>query len=107
MRSALFLVFLAVVTCSSSTFAEPTGMELYEKSCKMCHGLDGKGNAKLAQGMKIDPKLLDLTKPETKSKKDEALKTVVTDGTGKMKGFKNKLKPTDISMVVAHIRTLK
>lgn len=88
-------------------FAGPTGKELYEKSCRTCHGVDGKGNTKLAQGMKIKPELLDLTKPETKNKNDEVLKAAVADGTGKMKGFKDKLKSDEISLIVAHIRTLQ
>ena len=108
MRTALFFGFLTVVIFSSSAFAEPTGKELFDKSCKMCHGVDGKGNAKLAQGMQIKPpELLDLTRQEVKNKKDEALKTTVMDGAGKMKGFKDKLKTEEISLIVAHIRTLK
>ena len=96
-----------MVIFSSSAFAEPTGKELFDKSCKMCHGVDGKGNAKLAQGMKIKPELLDLTRQEVQGKKDEVLKTNVADGSGKMKGFKDKLKTEEISLIVAHIRTLK
>lgn len=96
-----------MVMFSSSAFAEPTGKELFDKSCKMCHSIDGKGNTKLAQGMKIKPELLDLTRQEVKVKKDEALKTTIADGKEKMKGFKDKLKADEISLIVAHIRTLK
>ena len=106
-RTALFFGLLSMVMFSSSVFAEPTGKELFDKTCKMCHGIDCKGNAKLAQGMKIKPELLDLTRQEVKGKKDDVLKTNVANGSGKMKGFKDKLKADEISLIVAHIRTLK
>lgn len=83
------------------------GKELYEKSCKTCHGINGRGNAKLAAGMKIKPELLDLTKKETKKKKDEELKAIITDGAGKMRGFKDRLSANEISLVVAHVRMLQ
>ena len=104
---SLILSLLAVVIFSFPVFAGSTDKELYDKSCKTCHGVDGKGNAKLAQGMKIKPEVLDLTKQATKDKKDEALKIAVTDGIGKMKGFKDKLKAEEIAPIVAHIRTLQ
>ena len=107
MKTALLFGFLTTTLFSSLVFAELTGKELYEKSCKACHGIDGKGNTKLAQGMKIKPELLDLTKQETKNKKDEVLETTIIDGIGKMKGFKDKLKDNEISLIVAHVRTLQ
>lgn len=105
MRRGL-IIFSLLVIFFVPAYAQD-GKELYEKSCKMCHGIDGKGNAKLAQGMKIKPELLDLTKQETKNKKDEILKEIVSDGIGKMKGFKDKLKTDDTSLIVAHVRTLQ
>lgn len=107
MRTGLLFGFLMMVVFSFSIFAEPTGKELYEKFCKVCHGIDGKGNAKLAKGMKIKPELLDLTKQETKNKKDEVLKSAIVDGTGKMKGLKDKIKAEEIAPIIAHVRTLQ
>lgn len=107
MKTMLLFGFLVVVIFSSPSFAESINKELYEKFCKTCHGVDGKGNDKLAKGMKIKRELLDLTKQETKNKKDDELKVSVADGTGKMKGLKNKLKADEISLIVAHIRTLQ
>lgn len=109
MKTVLFSGFLAMVIFVSPAFASagPTPKELYDKSCKTCHGIDGKGNIKLANTMKIKSELLDLMKKETKNKKDEELKAAITDGTGKMKGLKDKLKAGEISLIIAHVRTLQ
>jgi len=109
MKSA-FLAFslLVMVIFSSSAFAGPTGKELYDKSCKNCHGVDGKGNKNLAEKMlKIEPERLDLTKQDTKDKKDEALRAAITDGAGKMKGLKDKLDADEISLIMDYVRTLQ
>ena len=105
--SIISAIFMMTIFAINLPAVDSDGKVLYEKSCKMCHGIDGKGNAKLAQGMKIKPGALDLTKQETKDKKDEALKIAITDGIGKMKGFKDKLKAEEIVPIVAHVRTLQ
>ena len=108
MRTALFFSFVMVIIFLSSTLAGQTGKELYDKSCKTCHGVDGKGNKNLAEKvLKIKPELLDLTKQEIKSKKDDELKVVVMDGIGKMKGLRDKIKADEIAPIVAHVRTLQ
>ncbi|MDO8496772.1 MAG: cytochrome c [bacterium] len=105
---SLILSLLAVVIFSSPASAGPTDKELYDRSCKTCHGVDGKGNKNLAEKvLKIKPECLDLTKQATKDKKDEALKVAITDGIGKMKGLKDKLKADEIAPIVAHVRTLQ
>lgn len=87
--------------------AEPDGKAIYEKSCKMCHGIDGKGNPKVAKAIKVDLAKLNLTGKETSDKKDAELVKTVSDGSGKiMKGFKDKLKQEEIAAVIGHIRSL-
>ncbi len=84
------------------------GKETFDKSCKTCHGADGKGSAAMATGMKIDPLLLDLTKAATKGKPDADLVKVVTEGKAgtSMMGFGKKLDAAQIQEVVTFIKGL-
>ena len=100
-------IFIFLLTLSSSITAQTNGKDIFEKSCKLCHGADGKGNPAVAGMMKIEPERLNLTKQETKNKKDSELKEIVTQGNAKMKGFKDRLKPEEIILAVSHIRALQ
>lgn len=79
---------------------------VYLKSCKMCHGTDGKGNAKLAVVLKVTLAQLNLVKDETQNKSDADLKKTIKDGTGKMKPMGGKLSDNEIAATVAHLRRL-
>jgi mono/diheme cytochrome c family protein len=80
------------------------GKAVYDKSCKGCHGADGTPNAGIAKSMKVT--MLHLGDPDVQKLSDDNLKSVVTDGKGKMKGVKSASgKAADD--VVAYMRTLK
>lgn len=86
----------------------PDGKIVYEKNCKMCHGVDGKSAKKTASVLKVDLAKLDLTDKETNDKKDVELVKTVSDGNGKaMKGFKDKLTQEEITAVIKYIRSLE
>ena len=36
---------------------DPTGKATWDKNCVKCHGADGKGNAKIATTLKLEPVL--------------------------------------------------
>ena len=81
------------------------GKPLYEKSCKACHALDGKGSP----AMKAS-NIPDFTDPawqkgHGKAKVVAAIANGV-DGT-KMKAFKDKLSADEIAAIAAHIKKLK
>jgi len=80
------------------------GKAVFDKSCKSCHGADGKGNPGIAKMMKVE--MHALGSPEVQAKSDADLKKVVTQGTGKMKGVAG-LSAKQVDDVVAFIRTLK
>ncbi len=80
---------------------------MYEGSCKTCHGLDGKGNQKVADMLKVDLSKLDLTDDETTKKKDAELANAIFNGAGKMKGYRNKFSDPDVNAIVSHIRSLQ
>src|SRR3954469_23333431 len=80
------------------------GKAVYDKACKSCHGADGKPNPAIAKAMKVD--MVPLGDPAVQKLDDGQLKSLVTNGKGKMKPVKSVTgKATDD--VVAYIRTLK
>jgi mono/diheme cytochrome c family protein len=78
----------------------------WDKKCASCHGKDGKGKTKMGEKMKAkdysDAKVQD-------AMTDEAAVKATTDGVKevKMPGFKDKMKPEEITAVIAHMRTFK
>ena len=100
-RYGFLFVAASLVFAGSALAAPPDGKALYETKCAMCHGKDGvakpmaKGSANLN-----DAKWQEATKVE-------AVETVVTDGKGKMKGYKDKMSGEEIKAVATYVKTLK
>ncbi len=90
---------------SVAAFAGATeGKAVYDKSCKSCHGADGKGNPAIAKMMKVE--IPPLGSAAVQGMSDADLKKVITQGKGKMRpvaGVSGKAADD----VVAYIRTLK
>lgn len=89
--------------------AGPAVSATWVKSCKSCHGEDGRGNAKMAKALKVDPALLDVTRGATGKKTDAVLADVIATGLvdgkkTKMPAYGKKLKPAEIQDLVALIR---
>src|SRR3954454_13479969 len=63
------------------------GKAAYDKACKSCHGADGTPNAGIAKSMKVD--MAHLGDPAVQGTSDATLKTIITDGKGKMKPVKS------------------
>ena len=80
------------------------GKEIYDKSCKGCHGATGQGNPGLAKMMKVEMK--PLGSKEVQDKSDADLKKIITQGTGKMKPVAS-VTGKQIDDVIAFVRTLK
>jgi mono/diheme cytochrome c family protein len=80
------------------------GKAVYEKSCKACHGATGAANPAIAKMMKVDMK--DLSSAEIQGMSDADLKTIITEGKGKMKPIKT-VAGKDIDNVIAYVRSLK
>src|SRR5512139_826404 len=101
-KLALLLAVCAVIALVAAPAAQAAdGKALYDAKCAMCHGKDGvakpmaKGSANLN-----DAKWQEATKVE-------AVETVVTDGKGKMKGYKDKMSGEEIKAVATYVKTLK
>ena len=78
------------------------GAALYKKNCAACHGAKMEGNPAMAKMFKLEPASLDLKSKATAAKTDEALAKVVSDGAGKMPGYKKSLSPAEIKALVAY-----
>ena len=86
----------ALMTAGTMAFA--AGADDYKAKCVMCHGADGKGQMAAKMGSK------DLA--GTSLSEADIVKTI-TDGKGKMTGFKGKLSDDQIKAVAAYVKTLK
>lgn len=91
------LMFAASVAFASPA---PGAAEIYKTKCATCHGADGAGQTAVGKSMKIR----DLSSADVQKQTDADLQKIITDGKGKMTGFKTKLSVADISSLVAYIR---
>ena len=101
------LRFLAASTLScmamaSVTQAEMDPTKIYKANCDLCHGADGSGDT--GPGKAFHAK--DLRSDEVQKQSDAALSEVITKGRGKMPAFGAKIKPDEVTKLVAYIRAL-
>ena len=83
------------------------GKALFQKSCRFCHGAEGKGNGPMApEGTHPS----DLTDAKwDRGSTDGEIFLVIREGAGPkfdMKGFKSKLSETDTWNIVNYVRSL-
>jgi cytochrome c6 len=102
-KLAMMLAAVALIALVGTPAAQAAadGKALYDAKCAMCHGKDGvakpiaKGSANLN-----DAKWQEATKVE-------AIETVIADGKGKMKGYKDKMTDEEIKAVAGYVKTIK
>ena len=105
MRTLITLSILCGVSVASAIAADAkAGQMVYNRACKACHGADGTPNMAIAKMQKVEMK--DLKASEVQGVSDAEMKTIITDGRGKMKPIRG-LTAADVDNVVAYIRTLK
>jgi mono/diheme cytochrome c family protein len=80
------------------------GKEVYDKSCKTCHGPTGEANPGIVKMMKVEIK--NLGSHDVQSLGDEDLKKIITVGKGKMQPIRS-VTGKSVDDVIAYIRTLK
>lgn len=85
----------------AGTMAFAAGADDYKAKCAMCHGADGKGQMAQKMGSKA------LTDPAVQGMSAADIAKVISDGKGKMTGFKGKLTDAQIQDVAAFVKTLK
>ena len=82
------------------------GMQLYQKYCQVCHGVEGDGDGIMTKLMGIMP--MDHTNPnETNSLDNEELVESILDGAGRfMPAWRGILSQSDVEALVSYIRLL-
>lgn len=93
---------LCCLTLLSATHAQSDPAKIFKTNCTLCHGEDGSGDTPSGKAMHAK----DLRSDEVQQQSDAALNEVITKGRGKMPAFGAKIKPDDVTKMVAYIRSL-
>jgi cytochrome c6 len=101
-RSTISLGILCSLAAMVSAQTPADGAKLFKANCELCHGADGSG--KTGPGKAFHAQ--DLRSAEAQKQSDAALAETITKGREKMPAFGGKIKPEDITKLVAYIRTL-
>ena len=105
----LIAISLTLLVAGVVSVRAADAKETWEKSCKLCHGVDGTGKTKMGQKFGIkdytDPKVQEEMKDEKMAK---AIKEGIKDGdTTKMKAYGETLTDDEIKALVKYVRSLK
>jgi mono/diheme cytochrome c family protein len=79
------------------------GAATFKAKCATCHGVDGSGNTPIGKNMKVR----DLGSAAVQAQSDAQLTKIIANGKKKMPGFGSSLGGSQISELVAHIRSMK
>ncbi|MBI3007368.1 MAG: cytochrome c [candidate division NC10 bacterium] len=100
--------FLTAVLVAGLALALPAdaadlalGENVYGKRCASCHAADGRGDAKMAEILKVSISDLRAT-----TKSDQELRTVISKGKPPMPAFEKQLSSDELQAVVAYVKSL-
>ena len=108
MQGNVLRIAPAILTCltalalSSALQAQSDPAKFFKTNCTLCHADDGSGSSPTGKAMKAK----DLRSSEVQNQTDAQLAEVITKGRGKMPPFGAKIKPDDVTNLVAYIRSL-
>jgi mono/diheme cytochrome c family protein len=102
LRGSVAVIMLCELVAAVMAHTASNATRIYITNCESCHGADGSSNTGLGKALHAQ----DLRSEETQKQSDAVLMEVITKGREKMPAFGAKLKPDDISKLVAYIRTL-
>jgi len=108
MRKLLLSMTLAalglwVLPAGVAFAGENAAADLYKKHCQICHAKDGSG--KTTQGEKT--KTVDWRDGTIWAKVDDATsKTIILEGKGEMKGYKDKVPADQVDALLAYCKPL-
>jgi mono/diheme cytochrome c family protein len=104
MRQLFLCLISAGILCClalpSVAQAQSDAARIYKANCALCHSADGSGDNPTGKAMHAK----DLRSEEVQKQSDAELAEVITKGRGKMPAFGAKLKPDDVTKLVAYIR---
>ena len=100
-----FFALMATVAGVALAADAKAGADVFNKSCKMCHGEGGATpNANIAKMFGVEIPVLGSAPIQAKS--DADIRKVITEGKGKMVAAKN-VTGGSIDDVIAYVRTFK
>ncbi len=105
MREYFLLTLVGMLCClavPSAMEAQSDADKIYKTNCVLCHSADGSGGSPTGKAMHAK----DLRSDEVQKQSEAALSDVITKGRGKMPAFGAKIKPEDVTKMVAYIRSL-
>jgi cytochrome c6 len=105
MRDFFRLTLVGMLCCVVAPFAmqaQSDADKIYKTNCVLCHSADGSGGSPTGKAMHAK----DLRSDEVQKQSDAALAEVISKGRGKMPAFGAKIKPDDVTKLVAYIRAL-
>jgi len=94
---------LCCLAVPSALRAQSDADKIYKINCVLCHSADGSGGSPTGKAMHAK----DLRSDEVQKQSDAVLSEVITKGRGKMPAFGAKIKPDDVTKLVAYIRALR
>ncbi len=97
------VVGVIVASAGAAAFAQDSGADTYKAKCAMCHAADGSGSTPAGKAMKAIP----FSSPDLVNKSDADLIAATKSGKGKMPAYAGKLTDSQITAVIAYIRTLQ
>ncbi len=77
------------------------GADTYNAKCKLCHGAAGLADTGPGKAMHVKP----ITDPDVKKLSEAQMIAAVTNGSGKMTGYKGKLTDNQIKDAVSYFRS--
>lgn len=98
-RALAVAVLIAIPVVAA---ADDDAAMLFKSKCAGCHGATGAGDSPVGKKLGVKP----LNAADVQKKTDKDLKKIVTDGQGKMPGFKGKIEDAKIEKLVEYIRSL-
>ncbi|MGH9868758.1 MAG: c-type cytochrome [Candidatus Polarisedimenticolia bacterium] len=99
--TALAATGMVAILLAGPVAAAEDGAALYASQCAMCHGDNGVAKKMAEPSANLnDPKWQEANPVE-------AIAKVISEGKGKMVGYKDKLTPEQIKAIAAHVKTLK
>jgi mono/diheme cytochrome c family protein len=106
MRQLFLCLIPAGILCClalpSAAQGQSDAAKIYKANCVICHSADGSGDSATGKAMHAK----DLRSEEVQKQSDAELAEAITKGKGKMPAFGAKLKPEDITKLVAYIRSM-
>src|SRR4029077_19383620 len=104
MRDLAVRLIATSILCSlilpAALQAQSDAAKTFKANCVLCHSADGSGDSATGKAMHAK----DLRSDEVQKQSDAELGAAITKGKGKMPAFGAKLRPDDVTSLIAYIR---